>query len=105
MKNAEIISHVTNAVSTWVTNSELDLNGVFLEKMWSDLIVRPVYHGDVAVEILFDGGLCYDMINDEFDSGLFNQETAEELFGLKELEKLGHEAEHNASWKIEVYKK
>jgi hypothetical protein len=31
-------------------------------------------------------------------------ETAEEMFGLKALEKKGHESSPYASWKISVYK-
>ena len=48
------------------------------------------------VEILFDGGYCYDMINETWDEcgGYPNWETAEMLFGLKSLEKKGHDGKY-----------
>ena len=55
---------------------------------------------------MFDGGYCYDVINETWSEygGDMIWETAEEMFGLKSLEKKGHEASPYASWKISVYK-
>ncbi len=102
MKTEKIIEHVTKAVNSWVTKS----NCLTSEEVWKDLIVRECEDGNEVVEILFDGGYCYDMINETWCEygGDMIWETAEEIFGLKALENKGHEAEPYASWKISIYK-
>jgi hypothetical protein len=100
MKAEKIIEHITEAVNTWIDKDKYWTK----EEFWKDLIVRESKEKDEFVEILFDGGMAYDLINETWsECGYFNDETADELFGLKSLEKKGHYSEPYASWKISVY--
>ena len=100
MKINKVIEHLTKAVNKYADESILTA-----KQIWEDLIIRECEEGNV--EILFDGGYCYDIINETWSDygGDMVWENAEKIFGLKELEKLGHEAEPYASWKISVYKR
>jgi hypothetical protein len=107
MKTEKIIEHITKSFDKYITDSGMEKHFPNHRKeAWKDLIIREVEEEHEAVEILFDGGYCYDMINETWSEygGDMIWETAEEMFGLKALEKKGHEAEPYASWKISVYK-
>jgi hypothetical protein len=106
MKAEKIIEHITKSFNKYLDESGMEeLIPNHKKDAWKDLIIRESEEENEVVEILFDGGYCYDMINETWDEcgGYTNWETAEMLFGLKSLEKKGHEAEPYASWKISVY--
>tara|TARA_R110002012_G_C11359182_1_gene580648 strand:- start:274 stop:594 length:321 start_codon:yes stop_codon:yes gene_type:complete len=105
MKTEKIIEHITKSFNKYLDNSGCEKHFPnYKKESWTDLIIRESEEEHEAVEILFDGGYCYDMINKTWSScGDFCWETAEEMFGLDSLEKKGHEAEPYASWKISIY--
>ena len=107
MKTEKIIEHITKSFNKYLDDSGMEKHFPnFKQDSWKDLIIRESEADHEAVEILFDGGYCYDVINETWSEygGDMVWEKAEEMFGLDSLEKKGHEAEPYASWKISVYK-
>ena len=107
LKAEKIIEHITKSFNKYLDDSGMEKHFPDHKKeAWQDLIIRKSKSETAheIVEILFDGGYCYDMINETWSScGYFNWETAEQMFGLQSLEEKGHEAEPYASWKISIY--
>ena len=105
LKAEKIIEHITKSFNKYLDDSGMEKHFPNHKKeAWQDLIIRKSETAHEIVEILFDGGYCYDMINETWsECGYFNDEIADEMFGLKSLEKKGHYSEPYASWKISVY--
>ena len=89
-----IKKEVENSVKSWIASQESKFG-----KSKYDSYDYNVRIEDGRVQVCFDGGSIYDLINDVEYTGCFCDETASKIFGLDRYS----DWQEYASWRLAIF--